>query len=121
MGGTKRIRTFEKWVYRASIDVDRWLKNNGISSILEWNEWCDKNNLQHPLPTTVQVHLNFGRVAEKEKDTALASTSEHTRKHNKPTQEATAPYQATAPWHTPAAQRPRRKADKRKKVKSSDS
>ena len=121
MSGTKRIRTFEKWVYRSNIDIDKWLKNNGISSILEWNEWCDKNKLQRPLSTTAQVH--FGDATKElsliskatAKATELVPASEYTRKYNKSTQED------TEPWHTPAAKRSRRKTSKRKKVKSSDS
>ena len=121
MSGTNRIRTFEQWVYRAKIDVDRWLKNNGISSTLEWHEWCDKNKLKHPSPATIQAHL--GSVHEglsaisfaAAKATEVVPTRKHTNKRNKPTQED------TEPWHTPAAKRPRHKANKEKKVKTNDS
>lgn len=119
MSGTNRIRTFEQWVYRATIDIDRWLKNNGISSTLEWDEWCDKNKLKHPTAATIQAY--FGSAAEE--PCAVSFVAE---KVTEPEPPSIAKYSGSTQedeksWHTPAAQRPRRKANKKKKVKTNDS
>ena len=115
-----RQRTFEQWVYRSRIDVGQWLKNNNIASKQEWDEWCDNNKLKRPMTATIQTHFtkpNQSLVKELvSEDSAkkIVATKKASRKRKTSSQEA------TEPWHTPAAQRPRRKTQKRKK-KTNDS
>jgi len=104
MGGTRK-RTFEQWVYRRRIDIGRWLKNHNIGSIEDLNLWCNNAGLKCPNDKTIQEYFakpgpTLPQTRKKKTKSRLKKTTPVVHKSSSDEDEV---------WHTPAAERPRKK------------
>ncbi len=105
MGGISG-RTFEQWIFRRKINLKEWLENHSIKTIDELNEWCKKSNLLLPTSPVVLSHLQAPIATEAIVKSSKKKVKQSLKKRRSSKQ---ADEVIDKAWHTPAAERPRRK------------
>jgi len=108
MSGIKG-RTFEQWAFRRSLNIREWMTNYSISTISELNEWCDRNDLIHP--SSEAILSLFATPASSNKKNQPENKSKPKSRSRSTSRSTKKSKQRKEPWHTPAAERPRKKKE----------
>ena len=121
MGGINpKPRRFEQWLHRCQIDIKVWSHTRGIKTLDDLRRCCQEENLTFPIDSKIlELFVEKPppqaptKTKSRKKRTVSSGKKKTARKSNSISRKGmmaiSGSIEESAPWHVPAAERPRRK------------